>query len=94
MRDQPVSRLLPAHRTTRTQNKRTQTFTPQVEFDHKITEFERAKRVHASDRAATVIDLTIYSALIIGRKNERNIFATCDVLRLFTTGALSQLKSE
>jgi hypothetical protein len=46
--DQPVARPLPTHRTTQTQNKRTQTSMPRVEF-------ERAKTVHSLDSAATVI---------------------------------------
>jgi hypothetical protein len=41
--DQPISRPLPTHIITQTQNKRTQ------------TAFERAKTVHALDLAATVI---------------------------------------
>jgi hypothetical protein len=54
-RDQPVARPLPTHRTTQTQNKRTQTPMPQVGFEPTIPVFERAKTVHASDRAASVI---------------------------------------
>jgi hypothetical protein len=53
--DQPVARLLPTQRTTQTQNKPAQTFMPRVGFKATISAFERAKRVHASDRAATVI---------------------------------------
>jgi hypothetical protein len=45
------------HRTARTENKRTQTSMPQVGFDPMITVFERAKIIHALDRAATVIGL-------------------------------------
>jgi hypothetical protein len=56
-RDQPVARPLPTHRTTQTQTKRTQTFMPQVGFEPMIPVFERAKTVHALDRAATVIGL-------------------------------------
>jgi hypothetical protein len=47
----PVTRPLPA----KTQNKRTQTSMPQVEFELTITVFEHAKTVHALDSAATVI---------------------------------------
>jgi hypothetical protein len=46
---------LPAHRTARTQNKRTQTSMPQVAFEPTIPLFERAKTVHALEFAATVI---------------------------------------
>jgi hypothetical protein len=55
MGDQPVARPLPTHRTTQTQNKRTQTSMPWVEFEPTIPAFERAKTVHVLDRAATVI---------------------------------------
>jgi hypothetical protein len=55
--DQPVARPLPAHRTTQTQHKRTQTSMPRVWFEPTIPVFERAKTVHAlGRRAATVID--------------------------------------
>jgi hypothetical protein len=47
--DQPVAR--PLH----TQNKRTQTSTPQVGFEPTIPASERAKTVYALDRAAAVI---------------------------------------
>jgi hypothetical protein len=53
--DQPVARPLPTHRTTQTQNKRTQTSMPRVVFEPTIPAFERAKTIHALDRAATVI---------------------------------------
>jgi hypothetical protein len=53
--DQPVSRPLPTHRTTQKQNKHTQTSLPRVRFETIIPAFERAKRVHALDRSATVI---------------------------------------
>jgi hypothetical protein len=53
--DQPVARPLPAHGTAQTQNKRTETSIPRVGFEPTIPAFERAKTVHASDRAATVI---------------------------------------
>jgi hypothetical protein len=43
------------HRTTQTQNKRTQTSMPRVGFIPTIPVFERAKTFHALDRAATVM---------------------------------------
>jgi hypothetical protein len=49
--DQPVARPLPAHRTTQTQNKRTQTSMPQVGFEPTISAFEREKAVHAFTRS-------------------------------------------
>jgi hypothetical protein len=51
---QPVTRPLHTHR-TQTQNKRTQTSMPRVGFKPTIPAFERAKIVHALDRAATGI---------------------------------------
>jgi hypothetical protein len=56
--DQLVARPLPIHRTTKTQNKRTQTSMPPVRFEPTIAVFEREKTVHTSDRAATVIGTT------------------------------------
>jgi hypothetical protein len=44
--DQPVARLLPAHRTT--QSKLTQTSVPRVRFEPTIPVFERAKTVHVT----------------------------------------------
>jgi hypothetical protein len=52
--DKPVARPLATQDNT-TQNKRTQTSMPRVGFEATITVFERAKTVHALDRAATVI---------------------------------------
>jgi hypothetical protein len=52
--DQPVARPLPTHKTTQTQNKRTQTSVPWVEFEPTIPVFQQAKTVRALDRAATV----------------------------------------
>jgi hypothetical protein len=54
-RDQLVARPLPTHRTAQTQNKSTQTSLPPMAFEATIPLFERAKTVHALDRAATVI---------------------------------------
>jgi hypothetical protein len=53
--DQPVARPLPTHRTTQTQNKRTQTSMSGVGFQPTARMLERAKTVQALDRAATVI---------------------------------------
>jgi hypothetical protein len=53
--DQPVARSLSTHRTTQTQNKRTQTSMTRVRFKPTTPVFEWAKTVHALDRAATVI---------------------------------------
>jgi hypothetical protein len=55
--DQPVAKPLPRHRTTQTQNKRTQTSMPRVGFEPTTPAFERAKTVHALDREVTVIGL-------------------------------------
>jgi hypothetical protein len=56
-RDQPFASPIPTHRTTQTQNKRTQTSMPRVGYEPTIPEFERMKTVHALDCAATVIGL-------------------------------------
>jgi hypothetical protein len=48
--DQLVARPLHTHRTTQTQNERTQTFMPRVGFEPMIP-----VTIHAFDRAATVI---------------------------------------
>jgi hypothetical protein len=48
--DQPVVRPLPTHRTTQTENKRTQTSMPWVGFEPTIPAFEQAKTVHALDQ--------------------------------------------
>jgi hypothetical protein len=58
--DQPVARPLPTHRTTQTQNKRTQTSMLCVGFETRSPMFERAKTVHALDRSAAVIDPYYY----------------------------------
>jgi hypothetical protein len=55
--DQPVARTLPAHRTPQTQNKRRQISMSRVGFEPTTPVFERAKTVHASDSAATAIDI-------------------------------------
>jgi hypothetical protein len=55
MGDQPVAMLLPTHRTTQTQNKRTQASVSRVRFEPTTPMFERAKTVRALDRAATVL---------------------------------------
>jgi hypothetical protein len=52
--DQPVTRPLPTHRTTQTQNKRTQTFIPRVGFEPTIPVFNWEKKVHALVCAVTV----------------------------------------
>jgi hypothetical protein len=57
--DQPITRLVPSHRTTQTQNKRTQTVISSVGFEPTIPALERARRVHALDRAGTVTGVII-----------------------------------
>jgi hypothetical protein len=61
--NQPVAMPLPKLRTTQTQNKRTQTSIPWVGFEPTISAYERAKTVHALDRAAAVIEAYITLAL-------------------------------
>jgi hypothetical protein len=53
--DQTVARPLPTHRTTHTQNVRTQTSLLWVGIEPTIPAFELAKTVHALDSAATLI---------------------------------------
>jgi hypothetical protein len=55
--DKPVARSLPAHTGQHKQNKRTQTFMPQVGFEPTIPVFERVKTVHVLDRAAIMISI-------------------------------------
>jgi hypothetical protein len=55
MGDQPTARPLPTHRTTQTENKRTQTSRPRVGFEPTTPVFERPKMVHGLDHAATMI---------------------------------------
>jgi hypothetical protein len=52
--DQSVANPLPTHRTTQTQNKRTETSIPRVGFEPTIQVFDRAKTVHALERAVAV----------------------------------------
>jgi hypothetical protein len=54
MGDQPVSRPLPTHGTTQTQNKRAQISMHRAGFEPTIPVFEQAKTVHALARTATV----------------------------------------
>jgi mannose-6-phosphate isomerase class I len=63
--DQPVSRSLLTHKTTQTQNKRTQTYIPRVGFEHTTPVFEPAKKVHTLDGAATVIGSDTMLVLLI-----------------------------
>jgi hypothetical protein len=65
--DQPVARPLPAHTGQHKQNKRTQTSMLIVRFEPTIPVFERAKTVHALDRAATVIGVSTNNRVKYGR---------------------------
>jgi hypothetical protein len=58
--DQPVARRLSTHRATHTQKKSTHTSMPSVGFELTIPAFQRAKKVHALDRAGTVIGKNKY----------------------------------
>jgi hypothetical protein len=71
--DQPLARPLPTNRTTQTENKRTQTSMPLVGFEVAIPLLERAKKIHALDRVATVIGwLRTAWRYILGHKPLRN----------------------
>jgi hypothetical protein len=52
-----VTMSLPTRRRTQTQNKCTQTSMPLAGFEPTILMFERAKTVHALDRAVTITGL-------------------------------------
>jgi hypothetical protein len=53
--DQPVTRLLPEHRTIKTQNKCIKTSIPRVGFEPTFPAFEWVKTVHVLDCTATLI---------------------------------------
>jgi hypothetical protein len=57
MHDQHVTRPLPTHRITQTQNKGGQASMPRVGFEPTFPEFERAKTFCTIDRVSTVISI-------------------------------------
>jgi hypothetical protein len=57
--DQIVARSLPTHRTAQIKNKCRQTSMLKVGFEPTILAFERAKTVHALDRAASLIVIAL-----------------------------------
>jgi hypothetical protein len=72
------SQVLYLHRTAQTQNKRKQTFMPQVRFEPTAPVFELAKTVHVSDHAAPVIDRQNESAYSKFKKGaHRHIQTAC-----------------
>jgi hypothetical protein len=75
--NQPAVRAQPTHRTTQTQNKRRQTSTLSVGFKPMISVFERAKTVHALDRAATVIAMLIH---YFENMSEKKLVSTKSIL--------------
>jgi hypothetical protein len=74
MGDRLVARPLPTHRTTQIQNKCTQTSMPWVGFEPTIPVFERAKTVHASDDAATVIGFIPLSIYLFNQSSIHQFF--------------------
>jgi hypothetical protein len=85
--DEPVARPLPTERTTQTQNKRTQTSMPRVAFEPTITVFQRAKTVHVSDRAATVIGrklLRLLSSIPVLDSRKQELWATNAAIEIQT----------
>jgi hypothetical protein len=81
MGHQSITRPLPTQRTTQTQNKNTQTSLPRMGFEPTTPVFERAKTVHALERAVTVIELLRYSNLLQTEiccftNNQQQIFKT------------------
>jgi hypothetical protein len=75
MGDQPVARPLLKHRTAQTQNKHTQTSMSRVGFEPTISAFERAKTVHALDRAATMICIISFyvTELNLSKEEYKNV---------------------
>jgi hypothetical protein len=72
--DQPVARPLSIHRTTQTQNKRTQASMSGEGFEPTIPVFERAKKVHALDGAAICVYAHTYQVIIhCGRMLKCNV---------------------
>jgi hypothetical protein len=72
--DQPIARPLPTYRRTQTQNKRTHKHQCLwVRSELTVSAFERAKTVHALDRAATAIGLHIPVTAYLN-KNQHNRF--------------------
>jgi hypothetical protein len=69
MGNKPVLRPLPIHRTTQTQNRRTQISMPEEGFEPMTPVFKRVKTVHALDRAATVIWTCIFQTSEMYRVN-------------------------
>jgi hypothetical protein len=67
---QAVTRPLSTHRTTQTQNKRTQTSMPWLGFEPTISAFQREKTVHAIDGAALLSAWlqNIVNAIIVTRQ--------------------------
>jgi hypothetical protein len=75
--DQPVARPLPTHGTTQTKNKRTPTSMPRVRIEPTIPVFERAKMVHALDRAATAIGKSLSYLRILEHSMEPTDALSC-----------------
>jgi hypothetical protein len=104
--DQPVAWPLPTYRVAQTQNKRTQTTMPSVRFEPTIPVFERAKTVHALDRAATVIgsrsrpveiylqsSIRLHSLVLKQRKNF-NFYCSLETRNILTSWANSASQEE
>jgi hypothetical protein len=60
------------HRGQHKQNKRTETSMPQVGFEPTIPVFERAKIIHALDRAATVLGF-LYTSIYSSRDSSKSV---------------------
>jgi hypothetical protein len=73
MGDQPVARPLPTHKTTQTQNKRTETPMPWAGLDPIIPVFERAETVHVVDRAATVTGIIAFRIYEYKRSQDSSV---------------------
>jgi hypothetical protein len=80
-RDELVTRPLPIHRTTQIQNKHKRRSMPRVGFETTNPVLERAKTVHASDSAVTVIS----NSLSLERIQKESNTILCDVYVYATT---------
>jgi hypothetical protein len=63
MGDQPVARPLPTHRTTQTQNRRTQTSMPGVGFEPKVPVLQPAKTVHVIGQKGLMLAIIQYKSV-------------------------------
>jgi hypothetical protein len=96
--NQPIARPLPAHWALQTQNKRTQKFMHLVGFEPTMPVFERAKTVHALDRASSVLGnhtrsfLKVFSPYIKSVQACQSEYRKIVGNRSYTLGATASVK--